>query len=55
MNIPGVVDTTEVGVFLTRLPKGQEGVRVELTSRSSPAKKTVAKLLFPELSEKFKK
>jgi len=55
MNVPSVVDTTEVGVFLTELPQGQEGVRVELASRSSPAKKIVAKLLFPELGDKFKK
>ena len=54
MNIPGCVDTTEVGVFFTDLPKGQ-GVKIELSSRSSPAKKSVAKLLFSELNARFKK
>ncbi|MBF0331870.1 MAG: hypothetical protein HQL17_08020 [Candidatus Omnitrophica bacterium] len=54
MNVPGVVDTTEVGVFLTEISNGKS-VRVELSSRSSPAKKTAAKLLFSELSERFKK
>ena len=54
MDIPGCVDTTEVGVFLTELPK-QQGVKIELSSRSSPAKKAVAKTLFSDLSDKFKK
>lgn len=54
MNIPGVVNTTEVGVFMTQLSHGQ-GVRVELSSRSSPAKKVVAKKLFSELGNQFKK
>ena len=53
MNIPGFVDTTEVGVFFTELPK-QQGVKIELSSRSSPAKKAVAKVLFSELSGRFK-
>ena len=54
MNIPGCVDTTEVGVFFTDLPR-QQGVKVELSSRSSPAKKAVAKVLFSELNDRFKK
>ncbi len=54
MNIPGCVDTTEVGVFLTELPEGQ-GIRVELSSRSTPAKRVVAKVLFSELKERFPK
>ena len=54
MNIPECVDTTEVGVFLTELP-GPQGVRVELSSRSSPAKKAVAKVLFSEMNDRFKK
>ncbi len=54
MNIPDFVDTTEVGVFITELPQGQ-GARVEFSSRSSPAKKAVAKLLFGELSDFFNK
>ena len=54
MNIPGCVDTTEVGVFLSELPK-QKGVKIELSSRSSPAKKIVAKILFSDLNDRFKK
>ncbi|MBF0122297.1 MAG: hypothetical protein HQL21_02670 [Candidatus Omnitrophica bacterium] len=53
MNIPGAVDTTEVGVFLTSLDTGN--VKVELSSRSAPAKKTVAQVLFLDLGKKFKK
>ncbi len=54
LNIPGCVDTTEVGVFLTELPAG-EGIRVELSSRSTPAKRAVAKVLFSELKERLSK
>jgi hypothetical protein len=54
MNIPGCVDTTEVGVFFTELPNRQ-GVKLELSSRSSPAKRTVAKVLFSALNDQFKK
>lgn len=52
MDIPGVVNTTEVGVFLTAQPDGR-GVKIELSSRSTPAKRTVAALLFSKLGEKF--
>ena len=52
MGIPGVVDTTEVGIFLTPMGDGQ-GVKVEVSSRSTPAKRVVAALLFSRLSEKF--
>lgn len=54
MGIPGAVDTTEVGVFFTVLEK-ESGVKVEISSRSSPAKRTVAVLLFAELAQKFNK
>lgn len=54
MNIPECVDTTEVGVFFTRLSR-EQGVKIELSSRSSPAKKTVAKVLFSEMNDLFKK
>lgn len=54
MNIPNYVDTTRVGIFINELPQG-EGVRVEFSSRSTPAKRAVAKLLFGELSDFFKK
>ncbi|MBF0595016.1 MAG: hypothetical protein HQL22_08600 [Candidatus Omnitrophica bacterium] len=54
MNITGVVNTTEVGVFLTPLSRGR-AVKVELSSRSTPAKRIVAALLFSKLGERFKK
>ena len=54
MSIPGAVDTTQVGVFFTPL-SGQKGVKVELSSRSTPAKRVVAKVLFEALSVKFNK
>ncbi len=54
MKIPGCVDTTEVGVFLSQAPLG-EGVVVELSSRSSLAKKTAAKALLSDLADRFKK
>ena len=50
MGIPGYVNTTEVGIFLSVV---DGGVRVELSSRSSPAKRAVALKLFSELAEKF--
>jgi len=53
MNIPGCVDTTEVGVFISHLKGGT--FRVEISSRSSPAKEAVAKLILGKLEEKFKK
>ncbi|MBF0486120.1 MAG: hypothetical protein HQL16_06375 [Candidatus Omnitrophica bacterium] len=54
MGIPGCVDTTEVGVFLTPQADGK-GVKVEISSRSSPAKRTVALVLFEQLAQKYKK
>ena len=54
MNVPGYVDTTEVGVFFSPELKGQ-GVRVELSSRSTPVKRDVAKVLFSELNVLFNK
>ncbi len=54
MDIPGAVDTTEVGVFLTAL-ENKNGIKVEISSRSTPAKRTVAVLLFAELAQKFTK
>nr|CAX68906.1 hypothetical protein JG1_0200 [uncultured bacterium] len=52
MNIPGAVDTTEVGVFLTAI---SSGVKIEVSSLSSPAKRTVAQAVFSGLSDKFSK
>ncbi len=54
MNIPGCVDTTEVGVFLSESLRGS-GILVELSSRSSLAKKAVARILFAELAARFAK
>jgi uncharacterized protein YceK len=53
MNIPGFVDTTEVGVFITPLKVG--AFMVEVSSRSSPAKEAVAKVILGKLEDKFKK
>jgi hypothetical protein len=49
MDIKGYVDTTEVGVFITDGLK--DGTRVELSSRSTPAKRAVAKVFFADLKE----
>ncbi|MBF0388198.1 MAG: hypothetical protein HQL20_10185 [Candidatus Omnitrophica bacterium] len=54
MNIPGMVDTTEVGVFIARQTDGP-GVKVELASRSTPAQRAVAAVLFSKLAEEFRK
>ena len=54
MDIPGVVNTTEVGVFIEEQTGGR-GIKVELSSRSTPAKRTVAALLFSKLGEMFTK
>lgn len=52
MGVPGHVDTTEVAVFISYLEKGT-GVRVELASRSSSARRVVAGTLFAELAKTF--
>ncbi|MBF0619955.1 MAG: hypothetical protein HQL19_07300 [Candidatus Omnitrophica bacterium] len=54
MNIPGVVDTTEVGVFIAPLAN-HKGVKVELSSRSTPARRAVAQILFTDLAARFPK
>ncbi|MCA9406903.1 MAG: hypothetical protein KC684_10220 [Candidatus Omnitrophica bacterium] len=51
MGVDGNVDTTEVGIFF--IPEGQSSVRIEVSSLSSSAKKTVADAVFAKLSEKF--
>ena len=53
MNIPGYVDTTEVGVFISPLKSGE--FKVEVSSRSSPAREDVAKIILGKLEEKYKK
>lgn len=51
MGIPGNVDTTEVGIFLTVLDANN--VKVEVISKSTSAKKKVAKVVFDELGSRF--
>lgn len=51
MGIPGNVDTTEVGIFFSR--RSLKSVEVEITSRSSSAKRKVAKAVFKELDMRF--
>ncbi|MEW5894676.1 MAG: hypothetical protein AB1650_02795 [Candidatus Omnitrophota bacterium] len=47
MNVPGAVDTTEVGVFFDSAGAGQ--TRVEVTSLSSRAKRTVEEAVFARI------
>ena len=51
MNVPGFVDTTEVGVFISPLKSGE--FRVEVSSRSVPAKEAVSKIIFEKLERKY--
>lgn len=51
MGVPGNVDTTEVGIFFSR--RSLKAVEVEITSRSSSAKRKVAKAVFKELDMRF--
>lgn len=51
MDIPGAVNTTEVGVFFKSLEHGK--VKVEIVSRSSFAKKTVANFFFAEIQKRI--
>ena len=51
MGIAGNVDTTEVGIFFTR--RGLKKVDVEISSRSSSAKRKIAKAVFKELDLRF--
>ncbi|NTV28507.1 MAG: hypothetical protein HGA80_00305 [Candidatus Omnitrophica bacterium] len=52
MGVPGVVDTTEVGLFFSAIDKG---VRVEVASRSSQARRIVARMIFGEMDNRFTK
>jgi hypothetical protein len=53
MNVPGFVDTTEVGIFISPLKSGE--FRVEVSSRSAPAKEAVASVIFEKLADRYKK
>lgn len=50
MGIPGSVNTTEVGIFLTPVDKK---VVLEVSSLSQHAKSTVANIIFGELSKEY--
>ncbi|NLE65630.1 MAG: hypothetical protein GX606_06925 [Elusimicrobia bacterium] len=52
MGIPGLVNTTEVGIFLSSA-RNSPGVKVEIASRSTPAQRAVGQVLFSALREKF--
>ncbi len=51
MDVPGSVDTTEVGVFFDTLDDGR--VKVDISSLSTRAKNKVAELVFDHLSGRF--
>ena len=51
MEVPGNVDTTEVGIFFNEL--ADSTVKLEVTSLSSSAKRTVSEIIFKELDLKF--
>jgi hypothetical protein len=51
MGVPGSVDTTEVGIFIT--PLQLKEARVEVVSLSSVAQQTVSNLIFQELDKAF--
>ncbi len=52
MDIPGAVDTTEVGIFVDA--DGADKIKVDITSLSSNAKLVAADILFPELAKVIK-
>jgi hypothetical protein len=51
MNVPGCVDTTEVGLFFVTVDTGK--TRVEVSSLSEIAKMNTAEIIFPELAKNF--
>ncbi len=51
-NLPGSVDSTEVGVFFSPLDHGK--VKIDISSLSTNAKRTASEIIFPELSQHFK-
>lgn len=53
MGVPGNVETTEVGIFFSQ--PTLTTVKLEITSLSSSAKRTLAKIVFNELSLRFSK
>ena len=51
MGVPGNIDTTQVGIFLTL--ESNNLVQVEISSLSSSAREKVADIIFSELSRRF--
>jgi len=51
MNVPGSVDTTEVGIFFDAIGQGQ--TQVEIASLSSAAASTTAEIVFAALQADF--
>ena len=51
MDVPGSVNTTEVGIFFDELEAGQ--TKVDISSLSSRAKQAVAEIVFTKLSEGY--
>jgi len=51
MGVPGQVDTTEVGIFFQEMDA--RTTRVEVSSLSSRAKRTVARRVFADLANQF--
>ena len=52
MDVPGMINTTEVGVFFDPLPE-KGGVKVDVASRSTHAEQNASDILFAELEEQF--
>lgn len=50
-NIPGSVDTTEVGVFF--VPADDKKVTLEISSLSTNAKQTAARIIFEKLAKQY--
>lgn len=51
LGIPGNVDTTEVGIFFSKLKTSE--IKIDISSLSSTAKERVASAIFEELDKKF--
>ena len=51
MGVPGSIETTEVGIFIT--PLKVKEARVEIVSLSSAAQQTVSNFIFTELDKAF--
>jgi hypothetical protein len=52
MNIPGNIDTTEAGIFFSYT---ENGTKIDISSLSTTAKRTVAQAVFGELDKKYKR